>query len=434
MNLFRLFGEIVVANEKANKAIDDTVEKANGSKSKLNSGIGAIGKVATKAVGYTTTAVAAVAGLMVSLADNTRDYRTEMAKLDTAFTTSGHSSETARKTYKDLQAVLGDTNQAVEAANHLAKLTDNEKDLHTWTDICTGVFATFGDSLPIEGLTESANETAKVGEVTGSLADALNWAGINEDDFNAKLAACTTEQERQQLIMDTLIGTYKDAAEQYKNINEKVIASNEAHDNLNAAMAKLGDAAEPAVTMVINAVAKLAESATPVIQALSDAILFVGEAWETMNQKVAVNGAALGIDMDAMNADPIGYTLETQKKTKKTGLELIRTAFGGADGSHAGGLFRVPFDGYLALLHKDETVLNRMDAREYRFAQATGGSAIGTGRLESLMGSMVGLMQQIVANTSTGQNIVLDSGALVGQLAPRMDQQLGTLASRRGRG
>ncbi|MFR5382906.1 MAG: hypothetical protein ACLTGM_12125, partial [Oscillospiraceae bacterium] len=111
----------------------------------------------------------------------TQEYQTAMGKLDTAFTTNGYSSEAALKTYKELQGILGETDQAVEAANHLAILTDNEADLQKWTDICTGVFATFGDSLPIEGLTEAANETAKVGQVTGPLADALNWAGVSED-------------------------------------------------------------------------------------------------------------------------------------------------------------------------------------------------------------------------------------------------------------
>lgn len=109
-----------------------------------------------------------------------------MGKLETAFTTSGHSATTAKDTYNTLNSVLGDSDVAVEAANHLAKLTDNQKDLNTWTDICTGVFATFGDSLPIEGLTEAANETAKTGQLTGVLADALNWAGVNEDEFQAK--------------------------------------------------------------------------------------------------------------------------------------------------------------------------------------------------------------------------------------------------------
>ena len=85
-----------------------------------------------------------------------------------------------------------------------------------WTTICEGVYATFGDSIPIEGLTEAANETAKVGQVTGTLADALNWAGISEDAFNEKLAACNTEAEREKLIRETLNGVYSDAASNYE--------------------------------------------------------------------------------------------------------------------------------------------------------------------------------------------------------------------------
>jgi len=59
--------------------------------------------------------------------------------------------------------VLGDSGQATEAAGHLAKLTTEEQALAEWTTICEGVYATFGDSLPIESLTEAANETAKTG-------------------------------------------------------------------------------------------------------------------------------------------------------------------------------------------------------------------------------------------------------------------------------
>ena len=85
-----------------------------------------------------------------------------------------------------------------------------------WTTICEGVYATFGASLPIEGLTEAANETAKVGTVTGTLADALNWAGISEDAFNEKLAACNTEAEREALIRQTLNSAYAEAAAGYE--------------------------------------------------------------------------------------------------------------------------------------------------------------------------------------------------------------------------
>ena len=160
MELFKLLGTIAIDNEKANQALDETGQKAgqtgeetSGAFSKIGSAAMTVGKAVVGAgVALGTAWVAAIEG--------SREYRTEMGKLDTAFTTNGHSSEAAKKTYQDLQAVLGDTDVSVEAANHLAVMTDNEKDLQTWTDICTGVFATFGDSLPIEGLTEAANETA----------------------------------------------------------------------------------------------------------------------------------------------------------------------------------------------------------------------------------------------------------------------------------
>ena len=45
-------------------------------------------------------------------------------------------------------------------------------------------------------------------QVTGSLAAALNWVGISEAAFNEKLAACSSESERNRLIMETLSGAY----------------------------------------------------------------------------------------------------------------------------------------------------------------------------------------------------------------------------------
>lgn len=101
-----------------------------------------------------------------------------------------------------------------------------------------------------------------------------------------------------------------------------------------------------------------------------------------------------------------------------------------ADGSHASGLDRVPFDGYRAILHKDEAVLNAANAAVWR-----NGSGMGdTSRLEGMMQQLLGVMNQVVANTGRNQTVVLDSGVLVGQIAPKMDIQLGTFASKKGRG
>lgn len=263
MELFKLLGTIAVDNDQANRALDDTSRKAEGSGKSTSAAFAKIGSAALNVGKAVLTAGGVLGGAWIAAIEGSREYRTEMGKLDTAFTTNGHSSEAAKKTYQDLQAVLGDTDVSVEAANHLAVMTDNEKDLQTWTDICTGVFATFGDSLPVEGLTEAANETAKVGQVTGPLADALNWAGISEDAFNEKLAACTSEQERQKLIMETLNGTYKDASAQYQATNKDVLAANRAQEKLTSAFAELGRVGEPILTAIKNKVAEMVTAAVP---------------------------------------------------------------------------------------------------------------------------------------------------------------------------
>lgn len=265
MELFKLLGTIAIDSTEAEKSLDSTTKKAQDSSKETEAAFGKIGGVAKKVATGIGAAGMAIGGAFIGAVEGTREYRVEMAKLDTAFVTNGHSSKAAKQTYSELNAVLGDSGQAVEASNHLALLTENEKDLGTWTDICTGVYATFGDSLPIEGLTEAANETAKVGEVTGPLADALNWAGISEDSFNDKLAKCSNEQERQKLIMETLNGVYKDASDQYKKTNKDVLEAEKANERLKDALAKVGAVCEPVMTAIKNAIASMAEKAVPVI-------------------------------------------------------------------------------------------------------------------------------------------------------------------------
>lgn len=266
VEIFKLFGSIFVNNDEANKSISETEKKSKGVASTLGNGIKTAAKWGTAMVGG---AVAGV-GALSSVAESTREYRTEMGKLDTAFTTNKFSAADAKQTYSELYAVVGDSGQATEAANHLSLLCNSTKDLQSWTEICTGVYGQFGDSLPIEGLTEAANETAKVGQVTGPLADALNWMGVSEDAFNEKLAKCSSEQERQQLITSTLTSLYSDASAQYKETNGDVMESNRAYQQLSDTMAQIGAVAEPVLNSIIGLGAKLLEQLSPLIESVAE--------------------------------------------------------------------------------------------------------------------------------------------------------------------
>lgn len=251
-------------SKDAGKGLDEVNDGAKKSGKGLSALKGAAG-IAAGAIA--AVAAAAIVGVkaMINLSESTRELRTNMAKLETGFTSNKLSAEDATKTYKTLYGVLGDSDKATEAAGHLALLANNSEDLSKWTDICTGVYAQFGDSLPIEGLTEAANETAKVGDLTGVLADALNWAGVNEDDFQKKLDACSTEQERQKLITETLNGLYSEQSDKFKELNKDVIAANEAAADLAQAQADLGAAAEPLNT-------KITELKTSILTELSPAL------------------------------------------------------------------------------------------------------------------------------------------------------------------
>lgn len=145
------------------------------------------GNLIAGAVAGAPGAVAGAVSSLINLDEATAEYRENSGKLDSAFTSTGKSAEDADKAYQKLYGILGDNDQATEAGQLLAQLAQNTQDVDKWATIATGVVGTFGDALPVEGLIEASNETAKVGVVTGQLADALNWVGISEDEFNAKI-------------------------------------------------------------------------------------------------------------------------------------------------------------------------------------------------------------------------------------------------------
>ena len=264
--------EIDKLRKDLNDAKKETEQFAKKSKSGLagfNDGVKKANEVASKAFAAIALSVAGAATALLALAGKSEEYRVSQAQLATAFETAGGSAEQAKVVYEDLYRVLGDNGQATEAAQHLAQLTTNEKDLAEWTDICQGVYATFGASLPIESLTEAANETAKTGELTGALTDALNWAGVAEDDFKASLLECNTEAEREALIRSTLSGLYSEAAAGYEKNAESVLKQHEAEVRLNEAMAQLGEVMAPIQAMLAEFGAQILTEISPAIQGLA---------------------------------------------------------------------------------------------------------------------------------------------------------------------
>lgn len=350
--------EAKAAGASAGDAAGDGLEQGldQGSKSgadKAGANIESFGdKMKGVLAGISVAALAASIGELVSV---TNEFQEDMGKLSVAAQQNNVATDAANGAYRDMVGILGETDQSVEAVNHLFALCgENTQALSDWTNIASGVYATFGDSLPLEGLTEAANETAKVGQVTGPLADAINWASeaavqqgvalsgnqaaidaynsaladgaTQEDAFNAALAACNTEQERAQLITDTLNGVYAEAGAQYQQTNADVIAYRQSQSDLTAAMSSLGQAFMPIVTGLANVATMLLSGVQPAVQWFVTnlpiiapilagiattigllAVVLNASTIATTAQTVATNAAAAaqGLLNMVMNANPI---------------------------------------------------------------------------------------------------------------------------------
>ena len=320
---------------------------------KFAKGIGAVGV----ALGAT---MAAIAG--VSIANNTKEYREEQTKLNSAFVAAGASAKEASQAYNGLFRFLGKSDVAVEAANHLAKMTTNTKALAEWTTIAQGIYATFGDSLPIEGLTEAANESIRVGKVTGVLADALNWAGVSEDNFNAALAQTNSLAEREVLLRSTLNGLYQNAAQIYEQNNRRIIEQNEAQARLDATMARIGQQTQSLAISWVNlkntvmnvlapAIIYISAVFSVLIDKLSSAIKWLGSLFGIKFDSIGTNisGISAGVANITSGADGLANSLDgansAAQKLKKTTmgfdeLNIIAkpsTSSGGSGASSGGG-------------------------------------------------------------------------------------------------
>lgn len=257
--------------EKATKATDNLGDEAEETGGTFEGMGGKLANAAKVGLGAVVAGATAAVGALVASAESTREYRTEMGKLTTAFETVGHRTEIAEEAYKRLQAVIGETDQSVEAAQQIALLAESEEDVVQWADLAAGVVARFGDALQPEVFFESANETIKLGEATGSYVQLLEGAGYDVEKFNAGLAACTTESEKQAYMLAITEELLGEASDLYRETNEEVMRANAANEAWTATMADAGAAVEPILTDVKMLGASLLGELMPGITGVTEA-------------------------------------------------------------------------------------------------------------------------------------------------------------------
>ena len=267
-----------------------------------------------------------------NLDEATEEYRESMALLNTAFETAGFTSDTARQAYEGFYTILGDTGQATEASQLLSQLATSTQDVAEWIDIAAGVYGTFGESIPIESLIEAANETAKTGQVTGTLADALNWVGLSEDQVNAQLAELNDETLRARLLMDLLSNTYKTASDSFYENSDAILESRQAQLEMDDTLATLGQSVADLKTQLLETLSVVFEALGPIIQAIAENI---GAKLGPVLEFIGIVAEALKEPLEALGnvAESIINAFSNSMRTAEPIMKLFATAIGIVSGA-----------------------------------------------------------------------------------------------------
>lgn len=221
-----------------------------------------------------------------NMADETKDYRKIMGSLETSSERAGYSAEETAKSYQTLYGVLGDDQTAATTTANLQALGLAQSDLQKMISGTIGAWATYGDSIPIDGLAESINETIRAGQVTGTFADVLNWgskegetfgvtlkenteankewnnavkeAKTAEDFFNLALQNANSEAERANIVMQAMANQgLTEAGEAWQKNNAGLVESNQASADFQEQIAELGETIEPVMTRITSAITNM---------------------------------------------------------------------------------------------------------------------------------------------------------------------------------
>lgn len=234
------------AADEAADAVADTGDAAADAGDGFTVGEGAlatfIGNGLTSLVGAAKDAI----GTILGLAEATREYRTIMASLENSSKAAGYSASETEATFKQLNGVLGDTQGAATTTANLQAIGLEQGKLQELTNGVIGAWSKYGDSIPIDGLAEAVNHTVQLGEVQGTLADVIEWAGGDVEKFNEKLAKCSNETERADLIQKLFAEQgLTESGKAWQENNASIVDANNAQAEYEKTMAELGAKIEP---------------------------------------------------------------------------------------------------------------------------------------------------------------------------------------------
>lgn len=256
--------------DRLQKKMDETGETSQSA----NQGMTAFGHTVSELV---VSGVEMAVGAIVDLLDKTRELRTEMSFLEQNARTAGVSLETTSEAMRNLNAITGETDSNVEAVSNLLAAGFDDNSLLEAVEALSGAVIQFPDTMKIESLADSLQETIATGEATGQFSELLGRLGINVDSYNKKIANMSETSRANYSVQLLQREGLAQVNDQWRENNKTLVEAADAEFEYNQALAELGEILDPLRTQVLTGITEALTENKDVISDIAEFIAdFIG--------------------------------------------------------------------------------------------------------------------------------------------------------------
>ena len=263
------------------------------------------------------------------------------------------------------EAALAESKRLAAAYGALGSEHGDLKSMVDW-------MALTGNSIDADAIQNGLGFLQTFSDLGGNLGDLPGFDKLIDEAGNLKGAGdLEGDSESLTALQNALSALYELAGDKAVEEDEKVAA-------YEAEIAAIQATLDNAMATIASLEAELA-NAESLKERIED-----GETLEGILSEISAEPYTATVEVDDQVTEGVENAEQAldgiNGKTVNTYIKVTTVPGGGdVDGSHAGGLDRVPFDGYIAQLHAGEAVLTRSEASLWRAEKAA--SLVGGGML-----------------------------------------------------
>lgn len=286
------------AGSSASGAISSLASSFGGASASGAAMAGVIGGVA---VGAVTALVAGINTLM----ESTEEMREGFATLQVNADAMGVSMETVRTGMEEFNVVSQDFNANTEAMANLLAAGFEDSNMAAIVERLSDAVLKFPETLKIESLADSLQETIATKEAVGQFGELLGRVGIDVEKFNDGLKRAAESGKEQEYVLQQLSKTdLPGLTDAYKKNNSAMVEAKDAQYQLDQALSDFANEISPLKfgieTFLVKALQGIVETATNAVKAVKELIEKLREL-NQQQQNNNINSSMRNSDLGVMS-------------------------------------------------------------------------------------------------------------------------------------